>query len=375
MLRTLRLPPMRTGELAKAVALQVDDLHPYGARPVYYDSAPLRDELPATGRRYVAIAVAEADRIESYARLFSEAGIKLAACTVSAGALRAAARLQGQEPRRPFAMAIQAGQSLEIYGESDETPLLSSTLDLGGMTLEGALRLVHDGLRPCEGEAVRLAMLGAALEPVPGFNPLAADEILGTAKGLPDGISIARDTTALGAATESARPAMGLGLNLLPRGARRSHSLAPHAPRLALAVALVLLGASFISLPLVHDSRYADRLRDETARLERAVSGEGAEAERLAELRQRYRWLLDRQVRVRADLDLLREFSEILPAPTVLTALHLDDSTSVLTGTAENADPLLAVLEESPLVEDVRFTRSPAIGGGGELFQIEARRR
>ena len=139
-LRTLRLPPMRTGELAKAVALQVEDLHPYGARPVHFASAPLSDEPLAAGRRTVAIAIAEADRIESYARLFSEAGIKLAACTVSAGALRAVVRLQGQGPRRPFAMAIRAGQNVEIYGESDETPLLSSALDLGGMTLQGALR-------------------------------------------------------------------------------------------------------------------------------------------------------------------------------------------------------------------------------------------
>ena len=373
--RTLRLPPMRTRELAKAVALQVEDLHPYGARAVYFDSAPLSDELPAAGQRCVAIAVAEADRIESYTRLFSEAGVKLAACTVSAGAVRASIRMQGQRPRRPFAMAIRAGQSLEIYGESDETPLLSSALDLGGMTLQGALRLVHDGLRPRQGELVSLAVLGGAVETVPGFNPLAADEILGTAADLPDGMSIARDATALGAATESARPGMGLGLNLLPRSARRSHSLAPHAPRLALAAALVLLGGSLVSLPRIQDSRYAERLRDETTRLEGEVSGEGVGAERLAELRRRYRWLLDRQLRVREDLDLLREFSRILPAPTVLSALQLDDSKSVLTGKAGRADPLLAVLEASPLLEEARFTRSPAIGGGGELFQIEARRR
>lgn len=374
-LRTVRLPPMRTRELTKAVALQVEDLHPYGARPVCHASALLNDRQPREERRSAAIAVAEADRIESYSRMFSEAGIKLAACTVSASAIRAAVRLGGEGLRRPFALAFRAGPSLEIYGESNDTPLLSSAIYLGGMTLRGALRLARDGLRPRQGEEVGLAVLGESLEEsVPGFAPLSEDSILGSAASLPEGFSLARDAAALGAATESARPAMGLGLNLLPRAARRSHSLAPHAPRLALAGALAVVGIAFVSLPRIQDSLYADRLRNETARLEGDASGEGSDAQRLAELGRRYQWLLNRQERVRADLEVLRELSEMLPAPTLLTALHIDDEKSVLTGVAENADPLLAILEASPLFEDARFTSSPAIGASGEHFQIEARR-
>ncbi len=375
-LRTLRLPPMRTRELAKAVALQVEDLHPYGVRPVYYDSASVDPGQSETGRRSVAVAIAEAERIEDFSRMFSEAGIALAACTVSAGALRAAVRLRGEEPRRPFAVAIQSGPILEIYGESDHNPCLSSALDLGGMTLHGAMRLAYDGLEPRQGEAVRFAMLGGELDdPLAGFDPLPADSILACATDLPEGFTLAREALALGAAIESARPGTGLGLNLLPLAARRSHSFAPFAPRLALASALVLLAGAFFARPPIQDSRYADRLRDETARLEREASASGTDQAHVADLRQRYRWLLDRQERARADLDLLREFSDILPPATLLTALQLDDNRSVLTGTAEDADPLLAILEASPLVDDARFARSPAIGEGGELFQIEARRR
>jgi hypothetical protein len=71
---------------------------------------------------------------------------------------------------------------------------------------------------------------------------------------------------------------------------------------------------------------------------------------------------------------LLREIAEILPPATVLSALQFDDAKSVLTGTAKNADPLLAILAASPLLDDARFTRSPSVDGDGELFQIEAQR-
>lgn len=373
--RTVRLPPMRTGELARAVALHVDDLHPYGEGPVCHDSAPLGPEQSGPRRRPVAVAIVEADRIAAYSRMFAEAGVLLAACTVSASALRAAVRLGGNEPRRPFAVAVQSGTSLEIYGESADCPSLSSALDLGGMTLRGAMRLAFDGLRPRRGDTVGFALLGGELDdPIPGFVSRPVDSILGSPTDFPEGFSLARDAVALGAAIESARPKEGLGLNLLPPAARRSNSVAPFAPRLALAFALVLAGGAFLARPLIQDSRYADRLREETARLEGGAAISATDPAYLSELRQRYRWLLGRQERARSDLELLREIAEILPPATVLSALQFDDAKSVLTGTAKNADPLLAILAASPLLDDARFTRSPSVDGDGELFQIEAQR-
>lgn len=375
--RTLRLPSMRPRELAGAVALQVDELHPYENAATYHSTASL-DKDHAAGRRCrVAVAIAEADRIEGYADLFSEAGVRLASCGVSAGALRAATRLSREEPKRPFAVAIRAGEHLEIYGESEDCPSLSSALDLGGITLTGALRLALEGLRPGAQGPVDLALLGgnAPIEPLPGFVIRDPTSFFGSPVDCPEEFALERDAVALGAAMESASSDAGLGLNLLPVSRRRSNSLRPFAPRLALVTALILVVVASLVRPQVQDTRYKTRLRDAIAGLESGTSMSETDQADLAVLRSRYQWLSGRRDRTRSHLDLLREFSEILPQETVLSDLEVDDARSVLTGTAKDADSLLALIAASPRVSQARFTKSPSIVQDGELFQIEARQR
>ena len=373
-LRTLRLPPMRAREVAGAVSLQVDDLHPYGDRPVHFDWVPLDGDGDGRGARQVAVAVAEARRIDEYSRMFAEAGIALAGCTVSAVALRAVVRLHGGAPERPFVLAIRSGPRHEFYGESSERPLLSSVLDLGGMSLDSALRLTYDALGLRNAESVRLTYLGGELErPVAGFEVQSDDSIAGDEAGLAKGPGARRFALALGSAVESARRGRALGINLLPRGARRSRPTTAIAPRLALSAALVLLAGALLVRPVLQDRSYADRLREETVRL----GGMAPEADRevLADLRGRRQWLLDRQGRARADLDLIRELARVLPPDTLLTALRFDEENSSLAGLAPDADVLLAILGgRSTQLDEPRFARAPVDGDHGEVFQIEARR-
>ena len=152
-------------------------------------------------------------------------------------------------------------------------------------------------------------------------------------------------------------------------------SVAPLVPRLVLGGALGVVAVLLAVLPTIQDWRYAERLRNETAKLETTAAVLAGEVSDIAVLQERYRWLLERQERTRSDLDLIREISEILPDSAWLTALRIEEDKVVLTGMAAEADPLLSLLSSSPPVGQARFVRSPTRRERAEQFQIEAQRR
>lgn len=375
--RTIWLPAMRASELNGAIDLLLDELHPYGDAAVYRAAAPLERHPTQTGQRQVAVVIAEADRIDGYAEQFARAGIALASCTLSAAALHAAVRLHRSAPQRPFLIADCHGSWLELYGESESSPVWTSALDLGGITLEGALRLAYEDLRLPAGETADLLLVGEAeARPTPaGFLLQSPDELLPPPLRSTEGFSLRRDALPLAAAIESALPGASLGLNLLPARLRRSNAVLPYAPTLALGLALSLLGLAFLVRPVLQDRAYAAMLDREASRFERIADNVASGAEVSSELRQRLHSILRLQARTESDLALLRELSEILPLSAWLSSLKLDDNGATLTGTAEDADRLLAILDTTSLLDGARFTRSPSSVEDGERFQIQARRR
>ena len=375
--RTLRLPSMSRRDLGSAIGWQLDDLHPYGNKPILHAWAPLDRQPEPSRQRGVAALVAPVETIEKYAQLFAAAGIRLASCTTSPSALHAAIRVESESPEPPFVIADSEGSHLELYGESQAAPAWSTALDLRGVSLNEALRLALENLALPGDEAPRLALTGetAPFEGSPGLVARPAEEFLAVPVRSPDEFDLARDAVAYGAAIESARPSLGLGLNLLPPELRRSSAARAYAPTLALVAALVgLAGASHLTRG-IQDRRYADRLAQETARLEAATGSAATSASTEVVLRERLNWLLDREERTKSDLAALREISQLLPVSAWLSALRLDDNSARLTGNAQNAGPLLAILDRALSLEEPRFERAPSRAEGGEFFQIEARRR
>jgi Tfp pilus assembly protein PilN len=374
--RVLSLPPMGRSDLARAIELQLHDLHPYGDTPVYKSFTPISG---ATGRssQHVAVAICEAPRIDAYARRLSEAGIAVAGCTVSADALRAATEHVVDAGHAPFLLADRHGSTLEVCGVSEDVPFLSSSLHLDGVALDGALRLAREGLSVPADRSVALAFLGAGKADValPGIEAVPVEALVTAPTRQVEGFDLKQDAVAMGTAMLSVESRSGLGLNLVPHGARKRTSVAPLLPRLALGGALAVLALLLAILPTIQDWRYAERLRREAARLEESAAARAGDASDLAALQERYRWLLERRERIRSDLDAMREISEILPDSAWLTALRLERDKAVLTGMAAEADPLLSLLSSSPLLEQARFARSPTRSDSGERFQIEAQRR
>jgi len=374
--RVLSLPPMGRSDLARAIEIQLQDLHPYGDTPVYKSFTPIGGATGSSSR-HVAIAISEAPRMDGYARRLSEAGIAVAGCTVSADALRAATEHVVDAGQAPFLLADRHGSTLEVCGASEDVPFLSSSLHLDGVALDGALRLAREGLAVPSDRSVPLAFLGAGKADfaLPGIEAVPVEALVTAPTRQVEGFDLKQDAVAMGAAMLAADSRSGLGLNLLPRSARKRTSVAPLLPRLALGGALAVLALSLAILPTIQDWRYAERLRQEAARLEQSAAARAGDASDLTALQERYRWLLERRGRIRSDLDAIREISEILPESAWLTALRLEPDKAVLTGMAAEADPLVSLLSNSPLLEQARFARSPTRGDSGEQFQIEAQRR
>lgn len=375
-LRLLSFPPMSRSDLAKAIEIQLHDLHPYGEAPIYKSFAVING-VTSSPQQHVVVAVTEAHRINGYTGQFAEANIDLAGCTVSAEALKAATTHQADSRHSPFLLADQHGSTLEVYGVSEGIPLLSSSLHIDGVSADGALRLAREGLGVRSDRTVSLAFTGAGNEDSApsGTEVVPVENLVAAPSRQVGGFDLKRDAIAMGAAILSAEGGRGRGLNLLPPAARKRMSVAPLVPRLALAGALGVVTVLLAILPTIQDWRYAKRLRHETATLEATAAALAREVSDIAILQERYRWLLERRERTRSDLDLLREISEILPDSAWLTALRIEKDSAVLTGMAAEADPLLSLLSSSPSAGQARFVRSPTQRERAEQFQIEVQRR
>ena len=156
---------------------------------------------------------------------------------------------------------------------------------------------------------------------------------------------------------------------------RHSNPLQVHISTLALTVLLTVLGIGALIQQHIKDSSYVKQLQLETARLEQEVRTAATSQPGTTGLRERVDALVQMQARTESDLRLIGNLSRILPKSVWLNSLKLDDQNVVMTGTAENAAPLLAVLNASPLLNNARFVRSPVRNELGDQFEVLIQRQ
>lgn len=375
--RTLDLPPMSGGEVGSTVAWQVPELHPFGEDAVVHDWVRLKGESGDPTRRRIAAIIARSATINAYAGRFAAAGIPLSACTIAAATLDAAASLHATPRSRPILVADIEGTRLELYGRSTGSPVWSAAIDLGGVTLEGALRLALEGQASSDEGPAEVAFAGAGIpsDPETGLSNIPLRDILPEPVRTAGDFDLIRDAVPYATAVTAARPRSGLRLNLLPAGRWQSKSLRSATPTTALVVALAVVVGAHLARGWFQDRSYGERLREETARLEGETESFAPDIADVADLGDRLAWLQHRRNRATHDLVTLSEISQILPASAWLTGLRLDDSTAVLTGVAASADPLLGIINTSSNLVAPRFSMAPARGDRGESFQVEATRR
>ena len=327
--RTMTFPAVGDEELEAAIGFQLDTLHPYAED----DAVPAFARLDGT---QVLIGILRRQKFEAYQTLFTEAGIKVGSFTFSAAAIYSALRMTSAAPVG-FLAAQETVDGLEVYGESDARPVFSSVFDLP----------------PARAFALAAAELRLPADTVPHEF----------------GVSMA-----YAAALGSAVPTLSLGANFLPEGQRRSSSKWRYVPTAVLATILVALLAG-IALHEPYDTgRYVAAMREEIKRGESLASRVPVLDQSTAQTSARVLQLDGFRRRTRQDLDLLLELTSTLPPPIVLSGLDMTRESVNITGEAEQAAPLLRVIDNSPRLANSEFTIPIGRVVNAEVFRIRSLR-
>lgn len=338
--RLVPLPGVEDKDIAAAISYQVDALHPFPEQEASHCWA----RLP--GSTSILVGIARREVIEGYANLLTEAGLRVANFTFSAAALYGALRIHNVPPAG-FLTLLGGEGALEVYGESAAKLIFSGVFE---QPAEIVSPLVRNELRLAEEEM-----------------PLPVDGLLGLGIGMGTALSAA-------AAVTGACPWLTLQANLLPVERRWQVSRFRYVPTAALAALLVVALALLSAQPSLEDAGYLKRLRAEAAPLEK-LAAQATELEKKVEHMQRRMALMQRfRQRSRADADVLLEVTGLLAPPAWLQSLQVNRGEVILSGEAEQAAPLLKLLDESKLFHNSQFAQQMGRGGGGESFVIKTGR-
>lgn len=350
--RQIALPGVEKRDLNAAIALQIDTLHPYGEEEVVYGWS-------RAGAGGVLIGILRRAALDGYASLFAEAGVAVASFTFSASAIYAAHRIPTPPPQTPDAgfVALNASSSgvLEVYGESGSRPVFSAEFD------------------PPADRAVALAVSELRLDPDHAAVPL--DRALPAPRVNPVSNDLAQRAMPYAAALASACPWLVPSANLLPVKQRRSNSRAMYIPTIVLGTLLVLVLGALAVHASWEDRRYLAHLEAQTARVEPRAKHALALDHELIRAQNRTRLLDEFRGRTKQDLEALNGLTNLLPSPIWTSMIDLTPDAATITGEADQAAPLLKMLDASPYFQGSAFVGSIAKSTGAEQFQIRAARR
>jgi len=341
--RQVTLPGVSDRDVASAVPLQVDALHPYGDEEAGYAWA----RLPGSGQ--LLIGIARKGVIERYSSLFVEAGVKITSFTFSAAVLYSTLRILSDPPRSGL-LAVGGEAEVEAYGESPARPVLSAVLD-----------------EPFERSAA-LAAAELRLDPEARWMELA--DALPKPKSAPADFDLPRAALSYATALAGAcfRPA--LRANLLPVTLRSSNSRMILAPTVALAVILVALAVGLAAQAPYQQRRQLTLLQAEIDRYE-PLANKADGARKAADLARGRIQVLNRfQRRTRQDMDAIQELTRLVAPPAWLNGLEMNDATATINGQAEQAAPLLKLLDGSPLFRNSEFVGQIQKAETNEVFRI-----
>lgn len=350
--RQIALPGVQARDFNSAIALQIDTLHPYGDEEVIYGWS-------RTGASGVLIGILCRSTLDQYASLFAEAGIAVASFTFSASAIYAAHRIPPAPPQTRDAgfVALNATSNgvLEVYGESTSRPVFSAEFD------------------PPADRAAALAISELRLEPDRQAIPL--DRALPAPRLNPVSNDLAERALPYAAALAGACPWLVRSANLLPVGQRRSNSRAMYIPTIVLGALLLLVSGALIAHASWEDRRYLTDLETQIAQIEPRAKRSVALDHELIHAQNRIRLLDEFRSRTRQDLETLNGLTTLLPPPVWTSMIDLTPDAATIMGEADQAAPLLKMLDTSPYFQGSAFVGSIAKTAGAEQFQIRTARR
>lgn len=348
--RRIALPGVSNKDFETAIGFQVESLHPYGEEEIRFGWGRVAEDGTAL------IGIMRQSTLDGYLEKFSAAGITLACFTFSAAAMHGAARLYA--PPRPegfVALSASDGGTIEAYGESPARAVFSAQFDL-----------------PAERAA---ALAAAELRLPPDTAPVRMSDILPAPAGAPAGFDLAGNPFSYAAALAGACPRLAPAANLLPEAQRSSNSRMRLAPSAILAGLLLLAAGAVFGYSRIEERRYLAELETASARLEPQVKKIAALDKAVEHARLRARLLDEFRGRSKYDLDTLNELTRILAPPIWTNGATITRDSIAVSGEAEQAAPLLRIMDGSPFFRDSSFAIPIARAAKTELFSIRAARR
>ena len=343
--RQLSLPGVVDADLVAAIGFQVDSLHPYGDDEIAW--AWQKTHQPGT----VLVAVMRQAVLQGWMDRFAEAGIALGSLTVSAAAMHGASRLRAVPPEGFFTHFDSEEEAMEVYGESPARPVFSAEFDF---------------------DRARVLALAAAelrLE----SQPVAIDQVLPGPTTASD-FDFSRSALAYAASLAGACPKLAPTANLLPETARVNRSRLMLIPTAVLVLMLTAAGIGLASFQSYSEREYVKALQVEITKLQPKADLAARYDKTLAGTRQRIATLAAFRKRSTSDLEALQELTRLIAPPAWTNYVQIDRTAVTVAGEAEQAAPLLQVIDNSKMFRNSTFTVAIAKTGSGELFRIRADR-
>lgn len=345
--RTIALPGVTDKDAAAAIELQIDSLHPWGDAEVTWGWS-------RAGRDNIVISLTRKEVLDAWETLFAEAGIPIAAATFSAAVIHAVIRIWNAAPAALLGTATDARGRTTVYGESEARALFSA--EFTGPA-ERAIALSRAELR-----------IAADYPAKPLAALLPADK---TGEPIPESAVLAYAAALAGSATRVAKFA-----NLLPPERRASHDRLQYVIPGILGVLLLLAAvAVFVIFPALQQRRYRADLERAARQIEPLVVRAQALEKKTTSDRANIAALDEFRRRPQADLDVLNELTRLLPPPTWTNDVEIYPDYVIVSGEAEQAAPLLKVLDSSPLFQNSEFALAPSRSDKVEQFRIKTLRR
>ena len=345
--RQIALRGVETKDLEAAIAFQLDGINPYGDQEVLFG-------WTALGEGSVLVGIVRREIVDRYLELFTEAGIATGSFTFAAAAIHGAIRLGARPPRDFVALGQAAGSGVEVYGESQARPVFSAEFDLPP---EKAAAMAAAELRLAP-ETAAIAL--ESLLPAPRVNPVEND--------------LARNALPYAAALASACPRLAPAANLLPPERRASASRGIFIPTAVVAAALLIVLGATQAWPGYEERQYLKELNAEIAQLRPAAARAVALDRQIDHTRARSRLMDEFRTRTRSDLDAINELSRLFPLPAWISSMELSRDGALIIGEADQAAPLLKVLDASPLFHNSEFNGISRVQNS-ETFRLRTQRR
>jgi Tfp pilus assembly protein PilN len=344
--RTVQLPGVSDREIPAAMELQLETLHPYGDEEVAWSWLRARQDT-------ILVGIVRRASLDYWETLFAEAGVPVAAVTFSSAAIHAAIRIWSATPASFLLCFPGTGGRTEVYGESEAKAVYSAELPFSPERVAAAARaeLRLDAAVPAQD----LSDVLPAPSPITvlNYSPLAWAAALGAA---------APFTTRLA--------------NFLPKDRRASNARRQYLVTAILAslLAVALLGV-FVIYPALERRNYLAALNGEIRKLEPAAKQAQSLEQTTSALRARINTLDDIRRRPQADLEVLAELTKLLPAQVWTNSIEIFPDSVVIAGEADQAAPLLKLLDSSQLFQNSEFALSVTRNSQLEQFRIKTMRR